>query len=119
MMMSRYCRAISGDDFWCVIPLIVLVALLPAFMMILSAGVCCWHDAVLNADAICCSILFGSGKLSSVLDIRRRSAMLHPVVVVGPPPARDFTSSVCGSTVCHLLGGIGVHLGFVLGSFRS
>jgi len=104
MIMSRYRIAISAVAFWCVIAVIAPFAFLLAFMILRWAGPCWWKSALLIANAICWSILLGNGTLSSLLKIRRLSAMLEPVVGAGAGWASYIW--FCGGTVSHRLVGV-------------
>ena len=108
MMMSGYCTAISAAAFWCAIAVTAPLALLLAFMILMSARVCWWNRALFIADAISWSILLGSCKLSSLSRIRRLSAILQPVVRAGAGLAGFFWFR-CG-TVCHHLVNVGANV---------
>jgi len=57
IMLSQYSRAISAVVLWCVIAVIVPIALLFAFLNGICGASCCWNNALSNAEAISSSIL--------------------------------------------------------------
>jgi hypothetical protein len=101
MMMSLYRIAISAVAFWYMIAVITPFAFLLAFMILMWAGGYWWNSALLIADSISWSILFGSGTLSSLLRIRRLSALLEPVVGAEARLAGFFWFR--GGTISHRL----------------
>jgi len=113
MMMSRYCRAISAVAFGCVIAEIAPLAFLLALMILMWAGAFLWKSALLIADAISWSILLESSTLSSLLNMRRVSAILDPAV--GAVPGPGLTGALWllsrGGTVSHRLAGVGADFG--------
>jgi len=114
MMTSRYSSAIAAIAFWSVIAVIAPFGFLLAFIIRMWAAVFWWRSPLLIADAISWSILLGRGIPSSLLEIRRLSAMLDPDSGAGPGFVGALWLWVRGWTVSHLLAGVVVGLGLGL-----
>jgi len=114
IMTSLYASAIAAVVCWWVIAMIALFTFLYVFIIWMWAGAFRWESALLIADAISWSIMFGRGTSLSLLTIRRPSAMLDPDSGSGPGPADALCLWFRGCTQSHLLAG--VDLGSGLGS---
>jgi hypothetical protein len=94
MMMAQYHSAVSAVEFECVIPVITPLAFLLTFMILMWASAFWWKSALLIADAISWSILLQGSTLSSLLSLRRLSAMLDPAIGAGPGPGPGPTGAL-------------------------
>jgi len=85
-MTLWYIRASATVAFWWVTAVFVPLAFLFAIIIRMWAGAFWCKSALLIADEIFFSILLGGGTLSSLLNIRRLSAIRYPAVGAGPGP---------------------------------
>jgi len=125
-MMLLYSRAISALAFAWVIAGITPLVFRFAFSILMLAGAFWWKSTQLIVDVISFFIWLESSTLSSVLDVRRRSASLDPAVRQGlwPGPGTMcalWLLALGGTFSCRLVGvgadfglGVGCNLGCIL-----
>jgi len=104
--------AITASVVWWCIATIAPFAISFTFLIWMWPGAFYKESSLLNPNAISWSILVGRQTLSSLLCIRRLSAMLDPVFGVGPGLADSIWRCVWGWNISRPRMAVGIGIGF-------